>query len=284
MDLSEFPKLLGVRVFSTSTNQYMNKISKLSSVALAAAALPCIGFSAIIVESEAAVGVVSSNTVTATQSFNFAASSDSVFLVALGVKARDNNAPTSVTLDPTNLNIGLTELARVATDGDDSKYLGIYGADIGSISAGSLDFEVEVVGEGRWQSIAYQLTGADLSARQTVTNAAINPDLDLTNVSAGSFVLSSVFNNSNNAGAEDGWTADNGVLELNANNATTNSGYLNNVIGGNTSVGWGPAGATDIDGAAAAVAIAPVPEPSTYALIAGFLALGGVMIRRRLRK
>lgn len=106
--------------------------------------------------------------------------------------------------------------------------------------------------------------------------------IQLTGVASGSAFISSI--GSRNGGGDVTLTGFSSSNYYDAGAATAGWGYSTGVSGtldASFSADFDVQNNREI--AFAAVAIAPVPEPSTYALVSGFFALGLILVRRRLR-
>lgn len=221
---------------------------------------------------------------TASGSFTFGAASDSVFAVTLfGLETDSNVLTPSITLDPTGLNISLTPLISVqsADNGDLQGF--VFAADIGTVSAGALDFAVDWDTsasnyEARGSAITYQLSGATITGAVTDGSGVKDTPLSLPGLSAGSFAIDMLTDGSTSISTSPYGSPTGSGGHIAPGNRGTSYGYYSNASGTLTT-GW--------DGNKAQLSVAAgfqvVPEPSTYALMLGFLALGGVLLRRRIR-
>jgi len=220
-------------------------------------------------------------TSTTTESFSFGAANDSVFAVTLF--AFKGSSTPSVTLDPTGLNVGLTLLdSNVSTNNSDLRAF-VFGANLGTIGAGDLDFTVDWDTSSSLAAIgsaqAYQLSGTTIAGAVTNSTGIKDTALPLNGLAAGSFAITLLAdgNASSSEGAVYGSPTATGGYNGWGNRGQT-WGYYENVSGDIT---------TGVNGIAAQVSVSaaftPVPEPSAYALFAGLIALGGILIRRRIR-
>jgi len=106
--------------------------------------------------------------------------------------------------------------------------------------------------------------------------------IELTGVDSGSAFLGSIGSrNGSGSLTQTGFDSNN---SYDAGGALAGWGYSTSVSGTvNASFVADFEGRNNREVAWAAVAIAPIPEPSTYALLAGFVVLGAVLLRRRLK-
>jgi len=217
-------------------------------------------------------------------SFSFTTASDSVFAVTLyGFQANSNVLTPSITLDPGGLNIGLDllESAQSTNNGDLQAF--VFAANIGSVPAGSLNFDVDWDTSAndysaRGGMVAYQISGATMAGAVTAGTGVKDTALVLPGVAAGSFAIDMLVDGSTTiSGSPYGSPAGTTGFVASSNRGLV-AGYYTNAAG-EVTIGW--------DGQAAqvsiAAALAPVPEPSTYALASALMVLGAVVLRRRLR-
>lgn len=229
----------------------------------------------------ASTDAFAANAQTATESFNFGAASDSVFAVTLF--AFQGSPTPSITLDPGGLDIGLDLLdSAVSSDNGDLRAF-VFGADIGTIAAGSLNFTVNWDSSSsdtaRGAAVAYQLAGATIAGAMTNSSGVKDTQLPLNGLTVGSFAITMLAdgNASSSTGGVYGSPDATGGYNGQGNRGIT-WGYYEDVSGDIV---------TGVNGIAAQVSVsaafAPVPEPSTTVLFAGLIALGGILIRRRIR-
>ncbi len=218
---------------------------------------------------------------TATESFSFGAASDSVFAVTLF--AINGSSTPSVTLDPAGLNIGLTLLDSNVSSDNGSLRAFVFGADLGTIGASNLDFTVDWDSSStlsaRGAAQAYQLSGATIAGAVTNSSGVQDTPLPLNGLAAGSFAITLLADGNANSSESSVFGAPTVTGGFNGSgNRGQTWAYYSGVSGDIT---------TGVNGIAAQVSVsaafAPVPEPSTYALLLGFVALGGVLMRRRLK-
>jgi hypothetical protein len=231
---------------------------------------------AVVVETS---DLFNSFTASTTISFSQVASSDTVLLFA--VAGENPPGTVSATYDPSGLNLGATPLATV---NQSDAWVSIFGLDLDGVSAGPIDISVGG-GSGTNKSAVsiIQLSGATLTGFGQATDTAINGSVttapDFSGLDSGSFILSAVAAKQGNGG----WTAD-GTPTL--AQSYTGSGWTSGLSYQTDTTGvvlsWTHSDNTD-NHALAAVAIAPVPEPATYALISGMLVFGLIVLRRRQR-
>lgn len=214
-----------------------------------------------------------------TGSFTFGAADDSVFLVTLyGIETDSVILTPTVTLDPTGSPIALSPLASAQSTNNGDLQAFVFAADLGTVSAGSLDFTVNWSTSARGAAVAYQLAGTSVSTAITDSSGERDTQFDIGPLSAGSFAVDMIVDGSGVADAvpfgsptaTGGYTA--------SGNRGLNYGYYAG-ISGTIATGYDQ-GAAQVSVTAAFQA---VPEPSAYAGILGLLGLVWVAFHR-LRK
>jgi hypothetical protein len=206
--------------------------------------------------------------------FSFQSASDNVFAVALFQFVKDDPAPApTVTLDPTGMNVSLTELvtSESVNNGDLHAYL--FAAEIGDVTAGDLDWTV-TADSGNFGAAAYQLSNAMLAGAKVGGTGVKDDPIDLADVADGSAGIDLHVDGSNSTGASPYTTPDSTFRFV----ATANRGFVSSYYTGladDVQLGYNGAAAQ----VSVAGAFAPIPEPATMSL----LALGGlgVLIRRK---
>lgn len=134
----------------------------------------------------------------------------------------------------------------------------------------------------------WELAGVDLTAPVISATATSNTGT-ITTTAANSFVTDLfTFNNSGTGSMPDAISDIVFRAEVDANSALGGgyvaAGDFTAATPGTYNLGWAPTGGGFQYGEIAlAFAPAAIPEPGTYALLAGLAAMGGVMIRRRRR-
>jgi hypothetical protein len=206
--------------------------------------------------------------------------------------------------DGSTLRVGLTDDLHTADNGTQSSTLSA--AQAATTESGLILWGTSVrydgdsaVGQTAWyrntltnfsQDIAIDVRESDGYSFNTISGAATRDD---------EFMLYGTYERLDNAGVSLGtyvylWSQTGGVVELDIElggfaaddvTATAVARYLNNL---DTPVFIGSGLADGVDGSTSnwivAVGATPIPEPSTYGLILGGLALAGAAVRRRMAK
>jgi len=198
---------------------------------------------------------------------------------------RRNSVATPITLSWSGgSSIPVTQLVTENLN-DNNRSSTIFGISLGTVSAAETVTFNFGSSDGRAAASAIQLTGATLAGYQGATNEASGSQTDFTaslsNVTAGSLVFG--FGASTNRDATFAFdSVDATQTRISTNRDAYQSAYALNSLAGDVDFVLDlttPNGGDYVN--MAAVAIAPIPEPSTYALLLGGLSLGILMIRRR---
>jgi len=230
-------------------------------------------------EADAAVIVENSSTLNQSSgTITLNAASNSVLLVA--VSAQDPSASPEVTLDPGGSATVYTTLAVSQTQVGKNVIAAIFAIDLGTVSAGTLDFEVNALGGNQVVS-AFQLSNAALPAADTATattaNLTTGLDASFTGLAAGSmiFAVAHAAQGQNGLPTVTGTPTPTFTASLDRSSFLSSSMGMGYTTGVSGDASLSISGTDTTDGAAlAAVAIAPIPEPASLAL----LGLGSLLI------
>jgi len=218
------------------------------------------------------------------RSFDVTATGSDVFLV-VGFSGESTFQETAVTWDAAGANQSLTEAIRTESEANAITHSSIWV--LNSPALGTLDLTIDFTGNDFGNSTGlgiWQVSGTDGNMPQVAGNgvSGASGTVSYSGLIAGSAGIQVA--NVNNNDVIDGFAATSG--------STTDRAL--DVVSGSSTAGYGDTvnlGAGDQDLtinlnaneriAQSTAVFSPVPEPSTYALMAGALALGFVALRRR---
>jgi len=211
------------------------------------------------------------STTAGTRSLNLQAATDTVLLV--GVTGEGSDA-TAVTFDPAGTNQAMT---LIDSNGFSGMFAGVWGIELGAVSAGSVDFSIS---GGAAYSVV-QLSDATLTGALS-DNAGNDNQSTISNtingIPSGSFVFSVISNAQQSQGINS--SSYDSSDEVGANNYNFAYGYSSDVSGDQTYTWNNPAPSSLRDNALVTVAISPIPEPASLAL----LGLGSLLVISGRRK
>ena len=217
-----------------------------------------------------------------TASLTLEAANNTVLLAAITYEQSDITS--GVVFDPSGSNQGMTQLiSNVGNNNGNDVYTAIYGLELGTVSAGSIDVTLSTSSSQKNAMSLFQLSNASLTDYETTVddtyNSQSNPlTASFTGLDTGSFVLASVAAKKAGISFTSGGNASAGN--------TTNTGwenhhqlfsYLENQSGSVSMTFTGDDSSDETT--LAAVGIAAIPEPSSLVLVG--LALGALMIFNR---
>lgn len=239
----------------------------------------------------AAVVSVSPNASTFNQtagSIDLEAQSNSVLLVT--ISAQDGLAPV-LTLDPGGSPVVYNTPAVSRIEGSSNMLTSIFLVDLGTPTAGTLNFSANSMG-GNQQISAFQLYNAALPAVETATAYTTNLVTGVSHTFSGLAAGSMIFAVAHSAQGQspNGISSATGTPSITVSDFRDRSSFLSSTVGyayttnvsGAPIIGFTGTDSTD-QATFSAVAIEAVPEPSMYGLLAGLGVLGMVLLRRRTR-
>jgi len=226
-----------------------------------------------------------------TETFNLVNSSDTVLIaVVTGHDAPDFTF--SAVYDAGGADTSMTQLALATlVDGSNNAFSAVFGIELGSVSAGSVDLTWEAdTGNTRGTMSVFQLSNATLTGFSSATSNTNTPgtgeiSTTLNGLAAGSFVLSATGADNNSVSYNN--TASAGLSGTPAPTFTDwadEGAYVNTLIynadaSGTVTHAADPSNASARQ-AMASVGIATIPEPSSLILMS-LSVLSALLIRKR---
>lgn len=252
------------------------------------AAAPLSSHAAVTVATSETFTGDNTNRATHTHTFDQVLSSDTVLLMVItGHDAATSGFSAIYDVGGTDqamTQLGGLVLSSATADGDNA-YATIFAIELGAAAAGDVDISWSIdSGTDRGTASFFQLAGATLAGVQTdsdtsTTNNPTTTTVSFTGLTAGSFVLAATGVNNNSASIDTvtGTPTPDATGKADEGAYNNGFGYTLNVTG-DASITMTDAGTRDW--ATTGIAIAPIPEPASLALVG----LGSLLMLSRSRR